>query len=76
MLYVLNMILVSLWCIYVVKKSKMNWHNIISISIWLNSRELLIYHNWNNLLMALRWFVPFILLSLYDNWERKYKVEC
>lgn len=31
MLYVLNTILIMLWCIYVIKKSKMNWHDIISI---------------------------------------------
>jgi hypothetical protein len=29
----------------------------------------LIYHRWNHLLTALRWFVPFIIISWYDRWE-------
>jgi hypothetical protein len=29
----------------------------------------LIYHHWNHLLSALRWFVPFSLIILFERWE-------
>lgn len=47
----------------------------LSISIfyiWLKSKGISIYYHWNNLFMTLRWSIPFILMFLFDNWERKY----
>jgi hypothetical protein len=35
----------------------------------------LIYHRWNHLFMALRYFVPVFLIALYDRWELSYKAD-
>jgi hypothetical protein len=35
----------------------------------------LIYHKWNHLLMALRFFVPLALIMLYDRWELSYQAQ-
>jgi hypothetical protein len=32
----------------------------------------LIYHRWNHLLTALRWFIPFIVIMWFDHWESTY----
>lgn len=40
--------------------------------IWLNSKGISIYYYWNNLFMILRWSIPFVLMYLFDRWDRKY----
>jgi hypothetical protein len=43
------------------------------LSWYLHLKGVLIYHKWNNSLMAIRYFVPFILTIWYDVWETKYQ---
>ncbi|MPM38164.1 hypothetical protein SDC9_84791 [bioreactor metagenome] len=36
-------------------------------------RGWLIYHQWNHLLMSIRYIMPYILIYLYDSWESNYR---
>lgn len=40
---------------------------------FLHSRGILIYHNWSNYLVAVRYFVPFLITIWYDKWETKHQ---
>ncbi len=46
-----------------------------AFALFANYSGWLIYHRWNHILMALRYFVPILLIFLYDRWEFAYKAE-
>jgi hypothetical protein len=46
-----------------------------AFALFANYNGWLIYRQWNHILMVLRYFVPIILIFLYDRWEFYYKGE-
>lgn len=44
---------------------------VTAFSYFSNWQGWLIYHNWNHLCTALRWFIPFSIIVWYDRWETK-----
>lgn len=45
----------------------------VSFAFYFYMKGWLIYHYWNHLLTVIRYFVPFILIMLYDRWEMSYQ---
>lgn len=41
-------------------------------ALWMHSKELLIYHHWNNLVTIIRYMTPYLIIILYDHWESAY----
>lgn len=45
----------------------------VSFAIYSYYKGWLIYHNWNHFWTVFRYFVPFVLIVLYDRWESAYQ---
>ena len=42
------------------------------LALWMHTKGLLLYHEWNDFFTITRYMTPYLLVYLYDRWESVY----